>query len=39
MTSGWAVVRIWLTATLIAAFRVCTEGLTITVHYAAFVNI
>lgn len=39
MNCGWALMRIWLTATLLAAFRVCTEGLTATVHYAVFVNV
>lgn len=39
VTSNWALVQIWMTTTLIAVFRVCTGGLTITVHYAAFVNV
>lgn len=35
----WHQREAWLTATFIAPVRVCAEGLTTTVHYAAFINI
>lgn len=35
----WHQCKAWLTATFIAPIRVCAEGLTATIHYAALINV